>query len=491
MALAWVLVCVLPVGCGLGVLVCRTAKSLLWVLTVGAVTTAILGAWAIVGTPMTALGGVVRPDPLGRVLLGVVSLVGLFSTAESVHYWKEELGWSGATAAMMGRGVRRVRVYFFWQQAFLGSLLAAAASGNLGFSWVAIELTTVTSAVLVGFSGTPKAVEAAWKYVVLCSVGLALALLTVILLYALGGGGGLGALDWTSLAAAAPHFPTGPVKLAYLFALVGFGTKAGLAPLHAWLPDAHSEAPAPVSALLSGVLLAVVLCTLVRVGSVAALATGAAFPDHLLVGAGVLSVAIATPFLVLQHDLKRLLAYSSIEQIGLMAIGFGLHSPLAALGAVLQLVVHALTKSGLFFAAGRIAHDFGTQRLLRLRALGQRAPVLGGALLFGVFTLGGLPPFGMFFPELSIVRGALGQNAGLGLFLLVLLAIAFAGLFHYAGQAVLGPAAGTWPRRISSVEIAVLGVPAVLSLVVGLWTPGILVRGLSAAAALALGGHVL
>lgn len=485
-------ICVLPFVCGVAALFCTRPWHLRWILGGGTAAVMLLAGLALAGASgASTLGGLLRLDALARVLLAVVVAVGALSTVESFPHWHDEIAWTGVDAAQVGRGLPRVRVYFFWQQAFLGSLLLAALSGNLGLSWVAIELTTVTSAVLVGFSGELRAVEAAWKYVILCSVGLSLALLTVILFYALAGGGGLPSLDWTSLQAAASSFPAGPVKLAYLFALVGLGTKAGLAPLHAWLPDAHSEAPAPVSALLSGVLLAVVLCTLVRVGSVAALATGAAFPDHLLVGAGVLSVAIATPFLVLQHDLKRLLAYSSIEQIGLMAIGFGLHSPLAALGAVLQLVVHALTKSGLFFAAGRIAHDFGTQRLLRLRALGQRAPVLGGALLFGVFTLGGLPPFGMFFPELSIVRGALGQNAGLGLFLLVLLAIAFAGLFHYAGQAVLGPAAGTWPRRISSVEIAVLGVPAVLSLVVGLWTPGILVRGLSAAAALALGGHVL
>jgi len=414
--------------------------------------------------------------------------VGALCTAESLAYWRDELG---AAPALPGRGLPRVRVYCCWQQAFLASLLLAALSGNLGLSWVAIELTTVTSAVLVGFSGDLRAVEAAWKYVILCSVGLALALLTVILFYALAGGGGLHTLDWGSLQAAAAGFPAGPAKLAYLFALVGFGTKSGLAPLHAWLPDAHSEAPAPVSALLSGVLLAVVLCTLVRVGAVTAATTGPAFPDRLLLGAGLLSVAVATPFLVLQDDLKRLLAYSSIEQIGLIAIGFGLHTPLAVDGAVLQLVVHALTKSGLFLAAGRLLHATGTQRLARLRALGQRAPLLGAALLFGVFTLGGLPPFGLFFSEFSIVQAALGANAALGLLLLLLLAVIFGGLAFYGARAVFGPRRAGGAVRATVSAATVLGLPAALSLVVGLWTPGAVARGISAAAALILGGHGL
>lgn len=486
MTAAWILVCLIPLGCGLATLLCRTARSLGWVLAVGTTATAVLSAWVILGTPVASvLGG---PDALGRLLLGIVDLVGLLSTVESLHYWRDELRSSNADLVMLGRGIRRVRMYFFWQQAFLASLLTAAASGNLGLSWVAIELTTITSAVLVGSSGTPRAIEAAWKYVVLCSVGLALALATVILLYALGGAGGLGALNWTSLTAAAPHFPTGPIKLAYLFALVGFGTKAGLAPLHAWLPDAHSEAPAPVSALLSGVLLAVVLCTLVRVGDVTAAATGPAFPDHLLLGAGILSILVATPFLILQSDIKRLLAYSSIEQIGVMAVGFGLHAPLAALGAILQLVVHALTKSGLFFTAGRIVHDVGSQRLLRLRSLGVGTPVSGAALLFGVLTLGGLPPFGMFFPELAILRATFAQNTVLGLSFLFLLAMTFAGLFYHAGGTALGRSAHTSARRVPALDIAVLALPAALTIVIGLWTPAILARGLSAATALVLGG---
>lgn len=484
------LICLVPVVCGCLVLLCRRPQSLRWVVGVGAGLGVLLTVAALLDPAGTVgFGGLLRLDALARVLVAAVAAVGVLSTTESFAHWRDELAIPGPAAALVGRGIVRVRVYFFWQQVFLASLLTAALSGNLGLSWVAIELSTVTSAVLVGFSGGARAIEAAWKYVILCSVGLALALLTTVLLYALAGGDGIAHLDWTSLATVAAHFPQGPSKLAFLFALVGFGTKSGLAPLHTWLPDAHSEAPAPISALLSGVLLVVVLCTLVRVADITALATGPAFPDHLLLGAGLVSVAVATPFLVIQDDLKRLLAYSTIEQIGLVAIGFGLHSRLAVEGAVLQLLVHALTKSGLFFTAGRVARQMGTQRLARLRALGQRAPLLAGALLFGVVTLCGLPPFGMFFSELAIVQGTARANASLGLLLLALLAVIFAGLVFYAGRVVFGQG-GTRTSRVGQRGgWLALGAPALLSLVVGLWVPHLVGHTVVAAANLIIGGH--
>ncbi len=480
------LVVAVPLLTGCAALLCRRPRALRAVVGAGGGLGLGLAAWVLLGPAhQSAWGGLLRLDGLARVLLAVVAVVGALASADSFAHWSDDLALRGPDVAELGRGIRRVRVYFFWQQAFLASLLLAAVSGNLGLSWLAIELTTVTSAVLVGFSGSPRAVEAAWKYVVLCSVGLALALFTVILFYALAGGGGLGGLAWGALRAAAAAFSLGPAKLAFLFALVGFGTKAGLAPLHAWLPDAHSEAPAPVSALLSGVLLAVVLCTLVRIAGITAVVTRSAFPYHLLLGAGLLSVAVATPFLVLQDDLKRLLAYSSIEQVGLMAVGFGLHTPLATEGAVVQLVVHAFTKSGLFFTAGRILHEVGSQRLARLRALSRRAPLLGLAWLFGVFTLGGLPPFGMFFSELAILRAVMSVNAALGLALLGLLAVVFGGLFFYVGGGLFGPDRSERRLRPTVEAVVVLGLPAALSLVVGLWTPTAMAHGLVAAARVA------
>ncbi len=481
----------LPFACGGAALLCASPGALRRAVATVTAAGLALAAWALLVPTAGPAAGLLRLDALSRVLLAVTAAVGALSASESFTYWRAELALGAA--APPGRGLPRVRGYFFWHQAFVGSLLAAALSGNLGLSWVAIEATTVTSAVLVGFAATREAVEAAWKYVVLCSVGLALTLLTVILFYALSGGGGLHALDWTALRAAAAAFPPGPAKLAYLFALVGLGTKSGLAPLHTWLPDAHSEAPAPVSALLSGVLLAVVLCTLVRIAGITAAATGPGLPFRLLWGAGLLSVAVATPFLVLQEDLKRLLAYSSIEQVGLMAVGFGCHAPPAAAGAVLQLIAHAFAKSGLFFAAGHVSAQAGTHRLGRLRALVRTAPLLGLALFCGVLTLGGLPPFGMFWSEIDILRGALAADAGLGLALLGLLGAIFGGLLFYAGRAAFGPAPGharPVPRLPASAA-AVLLACAVASVGAGFLTPPAVARGVSAAAAQSLGGPPL
>lgn len=480
--------CALPFACAALAPFCRRGEPLRALVLAGAAALVALTAVVLLGghgaVPAPHAG--LRLDALSRLLLGVVAGGGALSMADSLLYWRDELTLHGADAAEIGRGVPRVRTYFVWHQLFLGSLMIAAASANLGVSWVAIELTTITSAVLVGFEGGARALEAAWKYVILCSVGLALALLTVIVLYALSGGGGLHALDWGSLQAAAAHFPAGPTKLAFLFALVGLGTKAGLAPLHAWLPDAHSEAPAPVSALLSGVLLATVLCTLVRLAGVTAAAVGPALPDDLLLGAGILSVAVATPFLLVQDDLKRLLAYSSVEQIGLMAIGFGLHSPLATSGALLQVAVHAAVKSGLFIAAGHLYHQVGTKRLSRLHGLGRRAPLLAAALILGVFTLGGLPPFGMFFSELAILQGAFAGDPTVALGLLLLLGVIFGGLAFYAARAVFGPPDG---RRVATGPgvAAILAAPVAASLILGLWIPGGLAHGLTAAASLVLG----
>ena len=483
--------CLAPFVVALAALPCRRPRALRLVTLAGAALELALVAAALsLPSGRAALGAYLALDAVGRVLVALVGGVGALSTVDSLLYWSDELRLYGPEAAALGRGVPRVRQYFFWQQAFIGTMLVAAASANLGVSWVAIELTTITSAVLVGFDGGARAMEAAWKYVVLCSVGLALALLPVIVFYALAGGGGLGALNWSSLHAGAAHFPAGPVRLAFLFALVGFGTKAGLAPLHTWLPDAHSEAPAPVSALLSGVLLATVLCTLVRICGVTAASLGPAFPFHLLLGAGLLSVAVATPFLLLQDDLKRLLAYSSVEQIGLVAIGFGLHTPLSTAGAVLQLLVHGLAKSGLFFTAGHIWHGAGTKRLSRLRGLGRQAPALAAAFLFGTFTLAGLPPFGMFLSELAILESAFASHPAPALLLVALLGVIFTGLAFYSARAVFGGTAGR-PYRTPPALALVLAVPAVLSVAVGLWVPSVVRHSLTAVTALLLGGRPL
>lgn len=439
----------------------------------------------LVRTPargIEALHGYLFLDPLGLWVMLCTALVYLLASLHAIGYMR----------GMPGEAARLNRFYGLFA-AFALTLFWAPLQNNPGLFWIAMELTTIVSAFLVAFQRAPETIEAAWKYVIIASAGLSLALLGTLLFYWAGTfrAGASYEMTWARFASLAPSANPTLILTAFLLVLAGYGTKVGLAPMHTWLPDAHSEAPAPVSALLSGVLLAVVLCTLVRIANVTALATGAAFPDHLLLGAGVLSVAVAAPFMVVQTDLKRLLAYSSIEQVGLMAVGFGLHVPLAVDAAVLQVVVHALTKSGLFFAAGRAVHEVGSQRLARLRGLGRRAPLLGAAIMIGVLTLGGLPPFGMFFTELAIVQGALAVDIAVGLLLLVLLVGIFGGLAYHTGNAVFGRAGGERAARPAASAAAIVAGPIALSMLAGFLTPGVFARGISAAAALLLGGHAL
>lgn len=382
-------------------------------------------------------------SPLTAVLLVIVGVVALLGTIASLAFWQQH----GCQKE------RRLGHYYLWWNLFVSSLLFVVIANNLGLAWLAIEATTLSSGVLVAFFGDERSVEAAWKYVVLCSVGLILALFGITLLYGLASGpaaGHLAALNWDNLTLAARHAPPPVLRLAFAFLLIGFGTKAGLAPMHTWLPDAHSEAPAPVSGLLSGVLLAVVLVTLIRSAHVITPGTGSAFPDHLLLGFGLFSVALATPFLLLQRDLKRLLAYSSLEQIGLISIGFGIGNHLAVLGAVLQLILHALIKSSLFFTAGRVTEHYRSKSLLRIRGLRGELPLTGAIFLGGLSAIAGLPPFGLFVSEFLIILGGFEAHLGVAMaFLLVLLGLIFAGIWHYGTQVLLGegPKRGPQPAR--------------------------------------------
>ena len=279
---------------------------------------------------------------------------------------------------------------------------------NLGLVWVAIEGATAVSTLLVGFYRTPRALEAAWKYLILGSVGIGFALLGTVLVYA-SSVGVLGetsdALNWSRLMASATGLDPGLLRLGFLFVLVGYGTKIGLAPFHTWLPDAHSQAPSPISALLSGVSLAVALYVLVRFHLVAQAALGPSFSAVLLVGFGLLSLAVALPFLVAQGDLKRLLAYSSIEHMGLLTLAIGFGGRLALLGATLHVLAHALSKATAFLAAGEVIQQYGSPRLGRLRGTLAMAPDAGPGLLVAAIVAGGMPPSAVFVAEIAIIFG--------------------------------------------------------------------------------------
>lgn len=356
--------------------------------------------------PLTALGGMVRIDALSAFMLIVIGAVGLMSTVATPSYLEGEIRAGRATP-------RTAMRHSVLVQLFLAAMASAVLAANLGVLWVAIEATTIVTAFLVGQRRTRAAVEAAWKYVVICSAGIALALLgTFLLNYAAAHAPGGAGLDLAELAVHAAGLDSGVTRNAVVLLIIGFGTKAGLAPLHAWLPDAHSQAPAPVSALMSGVLLSVAFYAILRVKVIADAALGTGFTRALLVGMTLASLLVAASLLLAQRDYKRMLAYSSIEHLGLVALGAAIGTPLALAAALLHILGHGLAKGVLFLGAGRVLQLTGTSRIDEVRGLAARSPLLAGCLGLGVLALIGLPPFSLFASELGIARA--GFATGLG-----------------------------------------------------------------------------
>ncbi len=415
-----------------------------------------------------ALDGLLYVDALSALLVGLVCLVGWGAGIYSVGYVRHEVveGVLPADAP---------RYFALWYQLFLATMLAVLVVENLGLMWVAMEATTLASALLVGFYRTEWAVEAAWKYLIICSVGLTLALFGILLTY-YAGINALGSedagLSWRALTAAAPHLDPQLIKLAFVFVLVGYGTKAGLAPLHTWLPDAHSQAPSPVSAVLSGVLLPCALYAILRFHVIAVGTLGVEFSSNLLVAFGVLSAAIAMPFILLQHDLKRLLAYSSIEHIGVIAAAVGFGGRTVLFAAVLHLVGHALGKPLLFFAAGNISRRYGTRTMRRIQGASEILPLSGTAALGGGLMLAGAPPSALFTSEIGILAGAFERGHGVAAtVLLACLALIFVGmLFHLSGM-VLGRAPAGIARGERGGQWALIGTPLVALVLLGIAVP--------------------
>ena len=374
-----------------------------------------------------------RADALSALLAACVSLVTVL-------------------AAWLGPGLgrddepRRARRFQIFVNLFAFTMLFAVTTNNVGLMWVAIEATTLTSAMLVALDVSKASVEASWKYVLLGSVGIALAFAGTVLAYfdfVRLAGSQEAVLNWTVLRAAAPALHREVVQLAFVFILVGYGTKAGLAPMHTWLPDAHAEAPAPLSAMMSGVLLAVALYAVVRWKAVVGAAVGSAFPNRLLVILGILSLAIAAFSLLIQRNYKRMLAYSSIEHMGLVCVGLAL-GPLGTAAAMLHLVNHTLAKAPMFLLAGRILRRYETAEIVRVSGLLQSMPWTGGLFLAGGLALVGLPPFGLFVSEFALLRAgfSLGRPWLMGL-VLALLAVAFVGVVAHANRMLYGrPPAG-------------------------------------------------
>lgn len=426
-----------------------TGSAILVLLAAIGLATQLLAAGADI-----TVAGLLLVDPLSAFMLTVIGAVGVLTALATPAYLHAEITAGRASVRTAARHSALV-------QAFIAAMALAIVAADLGVVWVAVEATTIITAFLVGQHRTRTAVEAAWKYVVICSAGIAIALLGIVLLnFASLQTGTSAGLSWSGLTAAAAHLDPGVTRIAVVLLVVGFGTKAGLAPLHAWLPDAHSQAPAPVSALMSGVLLAVAFSTILRIKVIADIAIGPGFTRALLIAAALASLLVAASLLLAQRDYKRMLAYSSIEHMGLLALGAAVGGPAAMAAVLLHVLGHALVKSVLFLGAGRLLQSTGASRIDQVRGLASGQPVLAGCFGLGVLALIGLPPFSIFASELGIVRAGLSSGSAVvgwatAVALLIIIIIA-AALIGHTSRMLLGDTAdrpsGTAVKPAALVE---------------------------------------
>lgn len=372
-----------------------------------------------------AFGGIFHIDSLSIIIINIVLIIGFLAAVFSINYMEEELQHGKIEES-------KVKTYYMLMYAFMFTMVFALSVRNMGIMWIAIEATTLASAFLVGFYNDKKAIEATWKYVIICSVGIAVAMLGIIFLHlsSVGLFEGSQLLDWTALYNGAKSLKSPVLRLAFIFILVGFGTKAGLAPMHTWLPDAHSQAPSPISALLSGVLLNSAMYAIIRTVSIVNRNLGSnLFTGRILMAAGLLSVATAAVFILTQKDYKRLLAYSSIEHMGIIAIAMGIFTPAAIFGALFHMINHSLTKSMLFLTSGSILQKYGTREISKIKGLLKVLPVSGTVFFLGLFAIAGSPPFSVFASEFGIMAAIFDSRSfWLGSIFALLLAIVFAGM---------------------------------------------------------------
>ena len=408
-------------------------------------------------------------DDLNSTFIVLSTFVGFTTSIFSASYIGHELDIGRLTP-------QSVRFYHAMYQVLMFAMNLALIANNIGLMWVAIELATLTTVLMVGIYRTHEALEAAWKYFILGSVGIALALFGTILVYMAARpvvGEGLDAMVWSVLVKRAGAFDPALLNVAFVFLLLGYGTKVGLAPLHAWLPDAHAEGPTPISAVLSGLLLNVALYALLRFKMLLAANTGALAPGPLMVTLGLLSLVFAAFMLYRRRDIKRMFAYSSIEHMGIITFAFGMGGPLANFAGLLHMTMHSLTKSAIFFAVGHVAQVKGTQRIADMGGLTETHPVLGWGLILGVLAIAGLPPLGIFMSEFLVISSTFARAPLLALVLVFGILVGFAALFLRLNSIAFGePRGPTAKAQASYVPMfAHLG----LVLLAGIYMPPALV----------------
>ena len=467
-ALAMAVLLVVPAGVGLALVAVagyrRGAR-----LNVGAALASLLASLTLVWARPDA-NLYLRVDDFNIYLIVLNNLVSFSTSLFSASYIAHELETGRLTPAYL-------RFYHATYQALIFAMNLALLANNIGLLWVAIELATLITVLMVGLYRTPAALEAAWKYFILGSLGIALALFGTILIYLAAQpvmGQGLPAMAWDRLLANAGQFDPALLNLAFVFLLLGYGTKAGLVPLHAWLPDAHAEGPTPISAVLSGLLLNVALYAVLRFKMLMNANPGALAPGPLMVMLGLLSLLFSGLMFYRRGDVKRLFAYSSIEHMGIITFAFGMGGPLANFAGLLHMTMHSLTKSAIFFAVGHISQVKGTQRISAIRGLTVTHPLLGWGLVAGVIAIAGMPPFGVFMSEFLVVSSTFARQPLLALVVVAGLLLAFGTLLWRLHGLAFGV-----PDNAPVVSVEASTFPMLLHLTLvllaGIWLPGPLV----------------
>ena len=469
-----------PLVAAVGSLAVRSVRS----LELLAVTAALLECTAsvVAAVAVSAAGrcgaGTLSLDALGMVVLATVNLVGIGASLYSIGYLRQEVA-KGII------GFRRVKQFFVLLHLFLMAMYYAVCTVNPIMMWIAVETTTLSTAFLISFYNKPSAMEAAWKYLIINSIGLLLGFFGTLLFFATVSGGAAGAfVTWEELRSGAGALNPTLVKIAFLFVLIGYGTKTGLVPMHTWLPDAHSKAPSPISALLSGALLNCALFAILKFKTITDAALGTAFSRNLLLFFGMVSIAIPAFIIIVQKNYKRLFAYSSIEHMGIITLGCGFGG-LGSFAALLHMLYHSLAKSVLFFSAGNCLLKYGSTKIERVGGVLETLPVTGKVLLAGFLAITGVPPFGLFLTEVYILMAGIDSHPLLVGVALVLLAMIFVGFLRFIATMVFGAA----PESVARGEANLLTImPPVVLLVLlaalGIYLPPPLEAWITAAAAI-------
>ena len=463
-----------------GVLLIPAVTTLVLAALPGYRLTARLNVLAALATFVTALslfivtpesGPYLLVDDLNKVFIVLTTFVGFTTSVFSASYIDHEIEIGRLTPVF-------VRFYHAMYQALMFAMNLALVANNIGVMWVAIELATLTTVSMVGIYRTHEALEAAWKYFNLGSVGIALALFGTILIYMAARpvmGEGLSAMVWTVLVTRASQFDPALLNVAFVFLLLGYGTKVGLAPLHAWLPDAHAEGPTPISAVLSGLLLNVALYALLRFKILLALNPAVIAPGPLMVSLGLISCLFAALMLYRRRDIKRMFAYSSIEHMGIIVFAFGMGGPLANFAGLLHMTMHSLTKSAIFFAVGHVAQAKGTQKIADMGGLTVTHPVLGWGLVLGVVAIAGLPPLGIFMSEFLMVSSTFAREPWLAVILVAGILVALGGLFLRLNTIAFGEPRG--PAARAKASYVPMFAHLALVFMAGIYMPPALVAG--------------